>query len=126
MSFPQQIDLDGGLHDVAPVHERLRLFAPAPAQLAGQTHLDTDNERHDMNLTMQTVGESTFTIARRTFEACEHPAGSAERARLNECSETSEYLPSRRYTLRGPHFTTSYATKREAEAELARIVSDRA
>lgn len=43
----QQIDLDGVLHDVAPATRQERLFAPAPNQLAGQTHLDTDtsNER---------------------------------------------------------------------------------
>jgi hypothetical protein len=44
MTRSQQIDLDGRLHDVAPQHERLRLFSPAPTQLAGQTYLNTDNE----------------------------------------------------------------------------------
>lgn len=62
-----------------------------------------------------------FTITRRTHEATHCPPGSAERKRLNERSETSEYLPSRRWTLRGPHFATSYETKREAQAELTRI-----
>lgn len=43
----QQIDLDGVYHDVAPQHRAQRLFEPAPNQLTGQTHLDTDtsNER---------------------------------------------------------------------------------
>lgn len=41
---PQQIDLDGQYHDLTPQNERMRLFEPAPAQLAGQTYLDTTNE----------------------------------------------------------------------------------
>jgi hypothetical protein len=40
----QQIDLDGQLHDLAPQTERMRLFNPAPTQLAGQTYIDTDRE----------------------------------------------------------------------------------
>lgn len=39
-------------------------------------------------------------LIRRTFEARKHPEGSAERARLNLRSETSEYYPSRRYMIR--------------------------
>ncbi len=38
----QQIDLDGGLHDIAPQNERMRLFEPAPAQLQGQTFMQLD------------------------------------------------------------------------------------
>ena len=38
-------------------------------------------------------------IFRRTFEAAKHPLGSAERARLNQSSITSEYQPSHRYTV---------------------------
>lgn len=37
-----QLDLDGRAHEIAPQTERMRLFEPAPTQLAGQTHLDTD------------------------------------------------------------------------------------
>jgi hypothetical protein len=40
--LPAQLDLDGGLHEIAPQTERLRLFEPAPAQLQGQTWLDLD------------------------------------------------------------------------------------
>jgi hypothetical protein len=39
--LPQQIDFDGGLHDLAPGHESLKLFDSAP-QLDGQIALDTD------------------------------------------------------------------------------------
>ncbi len=75
-----------------------------------------------MNITVATVNGKTFKISRRTFDACEHPKGSEQRERLNLRAETSEYMPSRRYTLRGPHFSTSYVLKREADAELARIM----
>ena len=36
---------------------------------------------------------------KRTFEAARHPKGSAERARLNLSSLTSEYMPSYKYVL---------------------------
>jgi hypothetical protein len=39
--FAQQLELDGGVHDLAPSSERVRLFKPAPAQLPGQTYIDT-------------------------------------------------------------------------------------
>ncbi|HEV2924023.1 MAG TPA: hypothetical protein VGW98_08315 [Solirubrobacteraceae bacterium] len=42
--LPAQLDLDGNLHEIAPQTERMRLFEPAPAQLPGQTHIDTDSE----------------------------------------------------------------------------------
>lgn len=42
--LPAQLDLDGTAHEIAPETERMRLFTPAPAQLAGQTYMDTDNE----------------------------------------------------------------------------------
>lgn len=42
--LPAQLDLDGRFHDIAPQNERMRLFDPAPVQLAGQTFLDTDHE----------------------------------------------------------------------------------
>lgn len=45
----QQIDTDGQLHDLAPAHERLRLFEPAPTQLAGQMCMDTTNGREAMS-----------------------------------------------------------------------------
>jgi hypothetical protein len=41
----QQLDIDGQLHDLAPTHERLRLFEPAPAEIAGQTHMDTTERK---------------------------------------------------------------------------------
>jgi hypothetical protein len=34
--FDQQLDIDGNLRDIAPEHERLRLFEP-DVQLPGQT-----------------------------------------------------------------------------------------
>ncbi len=71
--------------------------------------------------TSQTGDGPRFTISRRTFDACEHPKGSEERARLNLRAETSEYMPSYRYTLRTPQGCTSYRTKREADAALERI-----
>jgi hypothetical protein len=43
--FDQQLDLDGGRHDIAPAHARLRLFEPAPAQLEGQTWLALEDGR---------------------------------------------------------------------------------
>jgi hypothetical protein len=42
-SLPAQLDLDGQAHEIAPQTERMRLFEPAPAQLPGQTHIDTDS-----------------------------------------------------------------------------------
>lgn len=56
-----------------------------------------------------------MTVHRRTFEAKQHPAGSAERAKLNEDSITSEYMPSYKYVSKGPHHNISFRTKREAE-----------
>jgi hypothetical protein len=41
--LPAQLDLDGTPHEIAPQTERLRLFEPAPTQLPGQTHIDTDS-----------------------------------------------------------------------------------
>lgn len=38
----QQLDVFGGAHDLAPQTERVRLFEPAPAQLQGQTSMETD------------------------------------------------------------------------------------
>jgi hypothetical protein len=54
-------------------------------------------------------------VFRRTFEATKHPKGSPERARLNESVETSEYMPSHRYGVTGPHFSQGCRTKGEAE-----------
>jgi hypothetical protein len=36
--------LGGTAHEIAPQTERLRLFEPAPAQLPGQTYIDTDSD----------------------------------------------------------------------------------
>jgi len=41
--FAQQLDTDDSLHDIAPEHERLRLFEP-DTQLAGQTWLELDDD----------------------------------------------------------------------------------
>lgn len=45
--LPAQLDLDGRPHDIEPQNERLRLFEPAPAQLPGQTYIDTEREGTD-------------------------------------------------------------------------------
>jgi hypothetical protein len=42
LPFPQQLDTDGRLHDIAPAVERLRLFEPAPEQMPEQASLDLD------------------------------------------------------------------------------------
>ncbi len=60
-------------------------------------------------------------ILRRTFAAKNYPKGSEERARLNEMSATSEYMPSYKYVVIEDHETAatgglrSFRTKREAE-----------
>lgn len=38
-ALPAQLDMDGRAHELAPEHERLRLFVPAPTQLPGQTYM---------------------------------------------------------------------------------------
>lgn len=57
-----------------------------------------------------------MSVHRRTFEAKQHPKGSAERARLNEDARTSEYMPSYRYAAVGEGYRQSFRTKGEAEA----------
>ena len=67
-------------------------------------------------------------IVKRTFEALKHPKGSVERAALNLKSETSEYMPSYKYTaiIEHPETETHYAfssshtfrTKTEAQEYL--------
>lgn len=47
MRLDQQIDLDGGLHDVAPATAKLKLFEPAPNQLAGQQQMETTTQGKD-------------------------------------------------------------------------------
>jgi hypothetical protein len=39
-AFPQQLELEGEPHDLAPEVVRLHLFEPAPAQLPRQTWLE--------------------------------------------------------------------------------------
>lgn len=39
-----QLDLDGRAHEIAPAHERLKLFEPAPTQLAGQQYLSIERD----------------------------------------------------------------------------------
>ena len=64
-----------------------------------------------------------YAVVKRTFEAKTHPAGSAERARLNLSWVTSEYLPSIRYGIleNGEPTCWNYATKRECEAKIAML-----
>lgn len=53
---------------------------------------------------------------KRTFEAKQHPKGSAERARLNLSWITSEYLPSIRYGIvedNGEATCWNYPTKKQ-------------
>jgi hypothetical protein len=38
--LPAQLDIDGRAHDIAPAHERMRLFEPAPNVPLGQSTLD--------------------------------------------------------------------------------------
>jgi hypothetical protein len=62
-------------------------------------------------------------VVRRTFEAEKHPAGSAERARLNLDWLTSEYMTSYRYGLRaddGTHTPFTYRTRVEAVEAIQR------
>jgi hypothetical protein len=40
--LPAQLDLDGGAHEIGPQTEVMRLFAPAPQQLEGQTYMRTE------------------------------------------------------------------------------------
>lgn len=56
-------------------------------------------------------------IVRRTFEAKRHPAGSAERARLNLEPETSEYMTSYRYVVRTPGKAGYLTCRSKSEAE---------
>jgi hypothetical protein len=59
-------------------------------------------------------------VVRRTFGAKRFPKGSPERARLNEHTLTSEYMPSHRYCVgrRG------FRTKAEATAHAAAITQN--
>ncbi len=59
--------------------------------------------------------EQKYTVHKRTFEAKQFPVGSPERKKLNEDSITSEYMPSYKYSVKGPHISTSHRTKKEAE-----------
>ena len=57
-------------------------------------------------------------VQRRTFEAAKHPKGSAERARLNLATVTSEYMTSYRYCVDDspPNSPRTFRTKSEAVA----------
>jgi hypothetical protein len=66
----------------------------------------------------------SLTVLKRTFEAAKHPKGSAERARLNLASLTSEYMPSYRYLVddseRSPRNSPdTFRTKGDAETFVA-------
>lgn len=70
-----------------------------------------------------------YEIHRRTFEAANHPKGSAQRLELNCDTCTSEYYPSMKYLLRESIDDKntrqwSFRTKREALAEKAFKESD--
>ena len=75
----------------------------------------------------------TLEVLRRTFAVARHPPGSAERARLNRDTLTSEYFTSHRHMTRqsftmddgAPHPTQRYLcrtfkTKAEADAYAAK------
>jgi len=59
--------------------------------------------------------EQKYTVIKRNFKAKEFPVGSDERKALNIEVETSEYLPSHKYAIKGPYVTTSYRTKEQAD-----------
>ncbi len=59
--------------------------------------------------------EQKYTVHKRTFEAKNFPVGSPERKKLNEDSITSEYMTSHKYAVKGPHITTSFRTKQDAD-----------
>lgn len=59
--------------------------------------------------------EQKYTVHKRTFEAKNFPVGSPEREKLNKDSITSEYMPSHKYSVKGPHISTSCRTKKDAE-----------
>ena len=54
MMLGQQLDIDGGLHDLAPQHETMRLFTASP-QIRGQIALDTDalSAHHDNTIPLE-------------------------------------------------------------------------
>lgn len=59
--------------------------------------------------------EQKYNVVKRTFKAKEFPVGSDARAVLNKDVETSEYQSSHKYAIKGPHITTSYRTKEQAD-----------
>ena len=78
-----------------------------------------------INEKMEKGGEVKVEVLKRTFEASKHPKDSAERAKLNEDSLTSEYMVSHKYEGRVHHpetkthtaYTDKYHFNTKAEAE---------
>lgn len=69
-------------------------------------------------------------IFKRTFEAEKFPKGSPERDRLNECTETSEYMKSYKFIVAEEDYKEvpnrmrrSFRTKKEAEIFLSLAAS---
>lgn len=53
-------------------------------------------------------------LIKRTFEALKYPKGSPERIKLNEKSETSEYMPSYKYDVETDVGCRAFRSKKEA------------
>lgn len=85
---------------------------------------DSLREKYSVG-SMEKGGEIKTEILKRTFEALEYPKGSAERAKLNENSLTSEYMTSHKYEAKIHYpetethtevtFSQSFRTKSEAQ-----------
>lgn len=56
-----------------------------------------------------------MTIIKRLFTAKNYPIGSEERNKLNIDSETSEYMPSYKYVVKGENFSHTTKTKEDAQ-----------
>lgn len=72
-----------------------------------------------MNTTYPPSVRLACTVHRRTFEAAKHPAGSAERARLNLCALTSQYMTGSPYLARYP-FRMSDGTPHPTQSHISR------
>jgi uncharacterized protein YegP (UPF0339 family) len=62
-----------------------------------------------------------YTITKRTFKALQYPKGSSKRIEYNASAETSEYMTSYKYHVRGVCFSSSYRTKAEAQQAVDHI-----
>lgn len=67
-----------------------------------------------------------YMLIKRTFEADKHPFGSAERARLNDKVETSEYMHSYKWLVRDlkTGFEQTFTSRASAEAYITFAETD--